>query len=90
MRLPKIKLEFTEPGILFFSFEIPTYYNVNTMKNLKKISRMDLKKLQGGAAAYSCGSYCSKEGEQCGNYIYECYCQALNGDPTFLRCVPNH
>jgi len=51
---------------------------------------MDLKKLQGGAAAYSCGSYCSKVGEQCGNYLYECYCQALNGDPTFLRCVPNH
>ncbi|WP_347216350.1 hypothetical protein [Chryseobacterium sp.] len=61
------------------------------MKNLKKISRTNLKTLQGAAAAlYSCGSYCNRAGDQCGNYVYECYCQALNGDSSFLRCVPNH
>lgn len=66
------------------------------MKNLKKLSRFDLKTVFGGRNSLeeglepssNCGgSYCETVGGSCANVVYGCTCKALNSDPSFKRCV---
>ena len=56
------------------------------MKNLKKLTRNELKKVNGGNAAQVCsGSSCANS--VCGGAGDGCYCKDILGDGTFMRCT---
>lgn len=66
------------------------------MKNLKKLTRNNLKEIIGGNSpidedASGCGSYCGTVGQKCGNEEYGCTCKLMGDgtDPSFKRCSNN-